>query len=199
MPKFSVDWFSHNIPNFQGIVNYYQQNNWPVESVLEIGSYEGRSTCWMLENMIADTGSITCVDPFIPHDPVPFSFSKFASNAATESVLRANTDEVKKSGQTVDIIVDRSFKALAQKIVDQEQYDFIYVDGSHCADVVLMDACMAFPLLKSGGIMLFDDYLWDHPEDHLDRCKMSVDAFVNMFAKKCKLAFSNYQVAIIKL
>lgn len=199
MPTFSVDWFSHNIPNFQSITNYYKQQNWPIESVLEIGSYEGRSTCWMLENMLSDTGTITCIDPFIPEDPTPFSFDKFDSTAKTKKTLKANTNEVKKSKQKVNIIVDRSFKALAQQIVDQQQYDFIYVDGSHCADVVLMDACMAFPLLKSGGVLLFDDYLWDHPADHLDRCKMSVDSFVNMFAKKCKLVISNYQVAVLKL
>jgi hypothetical protein len=33
-------------------------------------------------------------------------------------------------------------------------------DGSHRARDVLEDAVLSWPLLKVGGIMLFDDYLW---------------------------------------
>jgi predicted O-methyltransferase YrrM len=200
MTLFTTDWFSHNIPNFLNINNYYKRNNWPINSVLEIGSHEGRSTCWMLENMISDTGSITCIDPFIGTDTDEFGFSKFDSAiTGTEARFAANITEVKRSGQTVNVVTDRSFKALAQEIVDEAQYDFIYVDGAHYSSSVLADACMSFPLLKKGGIILFDDYLWDHVEDHLDRTKMGIDAFVNMFAKKVQVVFINYQLAVIKL
>ena len=208
MATFSADWFSHNIPNFKLITNYYNQNNWPIDSILEIGSFEGRSTCWMLQNMLSDNGKISCVDPYTNYDWDRFSFAPTtidytkpwgAEIAAAEGTFRSNTAELKKPGQTVELRTERSFKALAQDIVDEKQYDFIYVDGNHVADIVLADACMAFPLLKKGGIMLFDDYLWDHTEDHLDRCKMTIDAFVNMYVKSTRILFVNYQLAIIKL
>jgi glutaredoxin 3 len=50
MPQFSSDWFSNALVNFDYITNYLQKQK-TVDSILEIGSHEGRSTCWMLENM----------------------------------------------------------------------------------------------------------------------------------------------------
>ncbi|MCM8831198.1 MAG: class I SAM-dependent methyltransferase [Candidatus Omnitrophica bacterium] len=32
--------------------------------------------------------------------------------------------------------------------------------GNHNAPSVLMDAVLCWPLLKNGGILIFDDYLW---------------------------------------
>jgi hypothetical protein len=57
---------------------------------------------------------------------------------------------------------------------------------------------MCFGLLRKGGILLFDDYLWDHDPDHMMRPKMSIDSFVNMFAKYLKPVISNYQLAVFK-
>ena len=39
-------------------------------------------------------------------------------------------------------------------------FDLIYIDGSHTAADVLTDAVLAFQLLRVGGVMIFDDYLW---------------------------------------
>jgi hypothetical protein len=98
----------------------------------------------------------------------------------------------------VEVLANMSFPALAQLIVDQRQYDFIYVDGSHNADDALADAVMCFGLLRPGGVMLFDDYLWEDDQHYLGRCKQSIDAFVNMFYHRLKLGLVNYQLAIVK-
>jgi len=37
-------------------------------------------------------------------------------------------------------------------------YDWIYIDGRHDYDGVLQDFYFAWPLLKQGGVMIFDDY-----------------------------------------
>lgn len=39
-----------------------------------------------------------------------------------------------------------------------ETFDWIYVDGRHDYDGVLIDWHYAWPLLKKGGVMVFDDY-----------------------------------------
>lgn len=36
---FSQDWFSHNIPSLQGVIHFVKPTR-----ILEIGSFEGRST-----------------------------------------------------------------------------------------------------------------------------------------------------------
>lgn len=39
-----------------------------------------------------------------------------------------------------------------------ETFDWIYVDGLHDYDGVMVDFWAAWPLLKKGGVMVFDDY-----------------------------------------
>jgi predicted O-methyltransferase YrrM len=69
-----------------------------------------------------------------------------------------------------------------------ESFDLIYIDGSHEAPDVLADATMAFPLLRVGGTMIFDDYLWsmDRPgaQDVLRMPKPAIDAFMNLYQRK---------------
>ena len=40
----------------------------------------------------------------------------------------------------------------------KDQFNFIYIDGSHKCMDVYFDAMMAYELLKTGGIIAFDDY-----------------------------------------
>jgi predicted O-methyltransferase YrrM len=171
----------------------------PINDILEIGSHEGRSTCWMLENMLTDTGTITCIDPFADRPVTAFSYDTIPEDRSIEQRFRSNTAEFKKPSQTLEVHANLSFFALAELIVQKRQYDFIYVDGSHSADDVLADAVMCFGMLRPGGVMLFDDYLWeDGVQVYLGRPKQSIDAFVNMFYHRLKLGLVNYQLAIVK-
>jgi len=67
------------------------------------------------------------------------------------------------------------------------------VDGSHAPDVALTDACMAWGLLKQGGVMLFDDYQYPH-----EATGKGIDAFLSAFEGQYDLVFSNYQLAVQK-
>jgi predicted O-methyltransferase YrrM len=67
---------------------------------------------------------------------------------------------------------------------DKKQFDFIYIDGNHCCDNVLADAVMSWTMLKPGGIMLFDDYLYEDLPDVLDRGKIAIDAFCTCLQDK---------------
>ena len=196
MPTFTSDWFSYAIPNFEGILRHLG----PVPRILEIGCYQGRATCWMLEHMLAPEGTITVIDPFCDSDVTPWTSDRVEGHEAYNQdrldLFRANAEEVQRPGQTLDLRVGRSYRMLADLISEGQQYDFIYVDGNHSAGPVLADAVMCFGMLRPGGIMLFDDYLWDHDPDWLQRPKMSIDAFVNMYQPWCRQILSNYQLAI---
>lgn len=199
MPQFSSDWFTNALVNFDYIKTYLIKEEKVINNILEIGSHEGRSSCWMLENMLTDTGTMTCIDPFADRPVTAFSYDSIPEDRSIEQLFRANTAEVKKPGQTLEVMANMSFPSLAQLIVDKRQYDFIYVDGSHNADDALADAVMCFGLLRPGGVMLFDDYLWeDGVSAYLGRPKQSIDAFVNMFYHRLKLGLVNYQLAIVK-
>jgi predicted O-methyltransferase YrrM len=192
---FTADWFTNALPNF----DWCKERIAPPESILEIGCHEGRSTCWMLENFLSDTGTITCVDPFGNKPLSAYNHDDVPEERIIEQIFRHNTALAKKPGQTINVMPELSYHALAQLIVDRKEFDFIYVDGSHCADVVLADATMAFGLLKKGGIMIFDDYVWNEAPDVLDRPKMSIDAFVNMFQQHIAIGAINYQYLIMKV
>lgn len=176
--NFTEDWFSHNIPNFETCMSSIPEK----KKFLEIGSYEGRSTCWLLENGLDTKGSIICIDPY--------SAEGFAE---IETRFWRNVQEAQKSSQVVSAFKDTSYKALAEMIGFKYAFDFIYVDGSHAPDVALTDACMAWGLLKQGGVMLFDDYLYPH-----EPTKVGIDAFLSAFDGQYEIILNNYQLAVKK-
>ena len=188
--KFSQDWFSEHIPAFKHCMSLLPQRM----EFLEIGSFEGRATCWMLENGLDKQGRITCIDTFQggeEHDSLDLT--------SLRRVFEDNIQEAKADGQFVKVIEDTSYNGLADCISHNRKFDFIYIDGSHQATDVLTDACMAFGMLNKGGVMLFDDYLWDDMSGVLHRPKIAVDAFVNIFADQCKVSVVGYQQGITKL
>lgn len=189
--EFSTDWFSGNIPTWRQIVERDKPRK-----ILEIGSFEGRSTVWMVEHCTAAAGGdieICCVDSWgggIEHQPggeietsMPDVEQRFDRNIEIARTKTPHTAEIKK-------LKSYSNLALADLIAQRkiEYFDLIYIDGSHQAPDVLTDAVMAFQLLRVGGVMIFDDYLWsmDRPgtQDVLKMPKPAIDAFVNIFQRK---------------
>ena len=193
---FTSDWFSNGVVNFEFVLGHMEA---PLKSILEIGSHEGRSTCWMLQNMLAEDGTITCIDPFGNMPLNAYTDDDLPTQHIIQDIHRHNTNLAKLPTQTVEVMPVMSYHGLAQLIVDQREFDLVYVDGSHCSDAVLADAVMAFGLLKSNGYMIFDDYLWNESPDILDHPKMSIDAFVNMFQKHIRIGVINYQYVIQKV
>ena len=173
--NFTADWFTNNIPNFEKCMAALPEKR----NFLEIGSYEGMSACWLLANGLEEGGYLTCIDPFF-NDMRP--------------VFEKNIKEATRLNQTVSVMQMTSYLALAELIGMKQTYDFIYIDGVHSPDGVLTDACMSWGLLKKGGIMLFDDYLWQE-----EQTKDGIDAFLCAFLGKFEPIINNYQLAVRKL
>jgi len=47
------------------------------------------------------------------------------------------------------------------KLPVRPTFDIAYIDGDHSALGAVLDTCLVWPLLKSRGILAFDD--WTHP------------------------------------
>jgi len=184
--EFTYDWFSKKaIPLWSDL---FQQLP-PVSKILEIGSFEGVSSVWLLENVLSKTkGKLFCVDTWeggIEHNAIQMQ--------SIEDRFRRNVQHAaQKIGGSahIEIIKSRSHDALLNLLSDghSESFDFIYIDGSHqCADV-LLDLSLSFLLCKIGGVIACDDYLWsleNHgEEDLLNQPKLAVDSFVNCFRRK---------------
>ncbi len=57
---FTQDWFSQNIPAWQRVIHGLGLQ---ARKVLEVGSYEGRSSTWIVENVVGpQIGHMFCID-----------------------------------------------------------------------------------------------------------------------------------------
>ena len=103
---FTADWFTNGLINFEYTK---EQMDSPPASILEIGCHEGRSTCWMLENLLTEDGAITCIDPFANEPLSAFRNDQAPAPNLIEQVFRHNTDLAKAPGQTLRLMPTLSF------------------------------------------------------------------------------------------
>ncbi|MGH7935794.1 MAG: class I SAM-dependent methyltransferase, partial [Chthoniobacterales bacterium] len=58
--KYSADWFAHSRAHYEQFLTHLTGK--PCH-ILEIGCFEGRGTCWLLENIATNRAArITCID-----------------------------------------------------------------------------------------------------------------------------------------
>lgn len=179
MAEFTSDWVTNRISNWLKIIGHLQDK--PNLSFLEIGSYEGRSACWWLENILTHHSSVlTCVDIWFNPDLE----ERFDKN------IKPYFTKVRKIKQS-------SHQVLPQLHAYNERFDFIYIDGSHEAKDVICDAILALNLIKKNGIILFDDYLWKGERHHFP--KEAIDSFLSMCDWCVEVIHRGYQLAVRKL
>jgi len=159
--------------------------------ILEVGSWEGRSTLFLLTYFTK--GHLTAVDPWADRDGHHYT----ATQESREREARFD----RNLGPCAARLTKRkgsSLHVLPQLLDEEQRFDVIYVDGSHLADDVLTDGINAWRLLKQGGILIFDDLLWAcYP-----RARANPAWAINMFMKyhkgEYKLLNASYQVILQK-
>ncbi|WP_373818635.1 class I SAM-dependent methyltransferase [Glaesserella sp.] len=200
---FNVDWFSHNIPSLEKIIQDIKPKR-----ILEIGSFEGRSTTFFIESSIAYTNEfeIHCIDSWeggkehIGQWNMSSIEEVFEHNIKLQlSKLSYNVSVTKDKGYSHDRMINLIANGYSN------YFDFIYVDGSHEAPDVLFDALLAHRLVRVGGVIVFDDYLWSPnkkiEDDHYLLVKPAVDHYVNTFQRKLHVIqmMPLYQLYVMKL
>lgn len=145
--EFSTDWFHHNIAHWHEWLDGFADQSGL--RALEVGSFEGRSAMWLCQNILTEADSrIDCVDFFSP-DPVYGDYhARFVDNVAPWA--HKITEHAMPSAD--------AFRQL------HGPYDIIYIDGWHSAFGALADGVMAWPMLRVGGVLIFDDYIWVPPK-----------------------------------
>jgi predicted O-methyltransferase YrrM len=193
--KFTTDWF-HWAPNiWKQIAPQLPER----KRFLEIGSYEGRSTVWTVEHMMEDGGEIVCIDTWEGGEE---HVQQGRDMGQVEKNFCHNTALVKQKFPNRIVLPYKgtSTTLLARLISNRgEPFDFIYIDGSHQAPDVITDACLAWPLLKAGGVMVFDDYGWGEPLPPTHKPKIAIDAFVSIYQEKLHVVYKSYQFIIQKI
>jgi predicted O-methyltransferase YrrM len=193
--QFTKDWFGWAPPVWEQLIPMLPHG---VErSFLEIGSFEGRSMVWIVENMMNPGDELICVDTWEggeEHGAEDMGTveKRFRHNHAI-AITKNDVSVLPHKGLSTEY-----FGAAIAEGDDKITFDFIYIDGSHIAKDVLTDACMAWPLLKPKGLMVFDDYMWGNPRDILHRPKPAIDAFTNIFAEEAEIIHVGYQLVVRK-
>lgn len=185
------NWFNHTAKaNFEKFL--ILQGKQSGMECLQLGVYTGDASLWMLQNL----GDIhlTDVDTWQGSDEEVHKHMDF------DDVYKTYIDKIKDYDVTISRCTTTAH-LLAQYGCDRplgEWWDFIYIDADHTAVGVLMDAELSWPLLKSGGIMAFDDYTWgkDLPPELAPA--LGIDLFLARHEGEYKTLVVNAQVWIQK-
>lgn len=190
--QFTQDWFSRNIYTWEQHLK--KITDVPVK-MLEIGSWEGRSTCWLLENILTHTtATITCIDTFEGSLEHKLAYNQQYLKSIEER-FDFNISRTGSSGK-VQKIIGRSKDVLRR--LPMENYDILYIDGSHLASDVLEDAVISWGLVKLGGMIIFDDYDFTFADNPAQNTQVGIDAFITNYNQKINLIHQGYQVIIEK-
>ena len=200
--RFTENWFTDD-----GLVILNDLDVTKELHILEIGSFEGKSTVWFLENILQNKNStITCVDPWMNYSQDQDSLNSYFKGENEWDLINRKTKEIflhniVESGDSGKVIIRQGFsdKVLPCLITEQKMYDIIFIDGNHTAPYVIMDSVMSWPLLKKGGIMIFDDYNWELDNPPTLRPKESVDYFMLSFSDYIKEIYCDYRRMIKKI
>jgi len=136
--------------------------------------YEGRSACWMLDNVLTH----------------PLCQTVLVDNKIQDNGWK----NLERHAARFDTYLGDS-KVILPRMCGE--FDIIYIDGDHSAKGALFDSVACWPRLKVGGIMLWDDYRRFEPE-------YGVWIAVNRFCeclnnKDFRVVLDNYQYAVEKL
>jgi predicted O-methyltransferase YrrM len=194
--KFTEKWFDIAIPMWTKIFEQYPSPT----SILEIGCYEGRATTWLCDNVIKGNKiDYNVIDTF------GGSLEEIGMTQTKELLEKSNfiEDNFRHNisfHPNVNFTIYKGYSQLILPTLKNKEYDFIYIDASHRADDTFVDAYFAFKMLKKGGMIIFDDYLWKDPNNlhPVNSPQLGIEIFNTMYDKELTIIFNGYQVGFIK-
>lgn len=196
--KYYSDWFSGNIPVWDRIFKESGLVGTHFLNFLEIGCFEGRATNYLLEKVLTGHGcKIHVVDTFGGSlEETGMGWNSDYDFSKLYDTFVHNTQE---HSERIVIHRGQSGKVLRSDF-EYNSFDFIYIDGSHTAPDVLQDAVLCHPLLKQGGVLIFDDYGWSDPNnpDPTNSPAMAIEFFCSVHRHQYKPIHQGYQIALIK-
>ncbi|MBY0383570.1 class I SAM-dependent methyltransferase [bacterium] len=179
---FSNSWAESHFENWKNIFNSLGIKGLPKLRYLEIGSFEGKSLLWMLENVLSHSSSrAVSVDVF----GLEYSFN-FQKNIA-------------RSGFGYKVKAKKGFSHHVLRKLPLNSFDIIYIDGSHSMADVFIDLALSWNLLKVNGIMILDDYGLGQNDLPVDlRPQKTIDTFISAFGKEIQIIHFDHQVIFKK-
>ena len=180
--KISTEFFSVNAYNFFKNLSYVKSNF----KYLEIGSFEGGSAIFVANRF--KNSKIFCVDNWKKTED---GYSNLDFND-----VEKNFDYNVKNYKNIFKIKKTSNNFFLN---NKESFDVIYVDGYHKSNQVFQDCVSSWKNLNSNGILICDDYIWDHYFELKNNPCFGVNKFLKTLNNKYKiLQISNSQIFLKK-
>ncbi len=145
---------------------------------LQIGAFTGDATAWLFDNVLTGKRSaLIDVDTWEGSDEGAHADLDWAD---VERVYDERTAYLRNQGS----LIKRRLPSREFLRATPLSFDFIYIDADHTAPGVLSDAVHAFPLLKPGGLIAFDDYAWKSGKGRLHDPAPAIDAFADIYSEQ---------------
>ena len=128
-------------------------------NALEVGSYQGMSSCWMLDKMLTqEKDRLTCID-----SKFELSFKQNLTKSASESKVTCLEGDIHQllsdcTANSFDLINLQDRKKLSQHTEK--------------------NAMLAWKLIKSGGLLIFNSYGWRNPGNAQQNPQVGIDRFL---------------------
>jgi predicted O-methyltransferase YrrM len=186
--EFTTRWFDNNAVEWMRI---FERHNILEKQlrILEIGSWEGRSTVFLLHYLPG--AEVTSVDTWKGND-------EHADDPRLSRIERLFDSNVARFGSRSRKVKSSSFEYFC-RCGQRPQFDLVYVDGSHHPDDVLVDAIRGFGLLKKEGLIIFDDYIWERgPSVRYDPAR-AINCFLRMKRREYEIVSVTAQIVLKKL
>ena len=154
--------------------------------VLEIGSFEGRSTV-ALKNLFCkknDVSKVVTIDHFDCTDVTAAGLERYRK-------IRGK--------KKIDVWPTFSADAMHELKCGKATFHLAYVDGSHHRLEVMDDALAAWRCLEKDGCLIFDDYEWDRGDPNgMDHPHGAINAFLDLVGPEADVVWRRYQVIVKK-
>jgi len=142
------------------VISHHSENpTIPIFRFLEIGTASGLTTNNVV-NLLkkkrpSNNFEVYACDPFL---------SYWEKNRDEEKTLRSFLERNRESIEKNLVFFERKTSEEYLNYLRQEKgpdfFDVIYIDGAHDAFSVIKDFILADSLLKTSGVIVFDDYNW---------------------------------------
>ncbi len=178
--RFTQDWFTLNLPIW---TQHLKQFTNTAIQALQIGSFEGISTCWLLDYVLTHrSAKITCIDRYFPEN---FDINIERTGVADKVVTLLGEPE-----QLLPTLALDSYSLIYVDLID--------VAGCNLAEQAQRNATQAWKLLTLGGLMILDDYAWCDSNRPGQEPKVGIDAFLASVDPHAEIVYQGYQIMIKK-
>jgi predicted O-methyltransferase YrrM len=136
----------------------YALNKFPNGRFIEIGSWLGKSTCFMAEIIKENRLNVKfyTVDTFLGE--VNAVDQQEIVQKEGGSIYNRFLHNMKEAGVIDYVTPLMATSEAASRLFEDESFDFIFIDAEHLYDFVKQDLKNWYPKLKKGGIFAGHDY-----------------------------------------